>query len=626
MKKSSPLDFDTIDREPNIHCEPNFSGEYYKTLFQCTIISEIVYEEDPNKALESDQYKYLNHGIRSFCVSKTIDDKENKDSTLDVKYMICDCSDDRQKRLIIGFRGTSSFQDFLVDINLIGKINECEGRFHSGIYKRSKKIPIKHFIEKLKNEKYEIIFTGHSLGAAIASLVTVQVLTHKAVLEGLEKKVQFIGFGSPLVACGNFKKFIEERYLNNFHFYANENDVVPKLLSILSNKIHSSPEIQDKVDRDPDLKKIFQNFIGLLINPSGFVAKEILTKVLPIALEYLAKQFVPVYVHFGRYYLLRITLERDKYSETFKIENSDFSEYENKKELKNILDTNQLLEFYQSHSIKNYYEKLKPFFKETNVQRSLKVFPLDTLIISNNFTKSSIDANRYGPNQNNFYNIQVFVNASFIDLCVTIWGNNIEYITASKLYNDYDSELKSVEAESNMGNFKRFNFFIDRFVNQDKLKKNNIFKLKLISHFNNILFNITISPDDVDTNGLTYREENISNISPDLLYIYGAFYVFVLKKLGDKLEGELERQCKELTNLFGELDEIWNIQGNKNMEKDQKDFIKETIDRYLDLECNIRCNKECLENSSQMDNNKKPAEFSEKFFTNKNEIEKFKNL
>jgi hypothetical protein len=31
-----------------------------------------------------------------------------------------------------------------------------------------------------------------------------------------------------------------------------------------------------------------------------------------------------------------------------------------------------------------------------------------------------------------------------------------------------------------------------------------------------------------------------------LLYIYGAFYVFVLKKLGDKLEGELMQRCTHL--------------------------------------------------------------------------------
>jgi hypothetical protein len=427
------------------------TNEYFESLFQCSLISQLIYEDDPSKALQSHQYSHLNHGIKSLCVSKTIDDKE---SNLDVKYMLCDCSkNENQKRLIIGFRGTSSLQDFLVDLDLIGRINKCVGSFHSGIYKRSKKIPIKHFIEKLINEEYEIIFTGHSLGAAIASLVTVQVLTQKAVLAGFEKKVQFIGFGSPLVACGNFKKFIEEKYSDNFHFYANENDIVPKLLSILSNTIHSSPEIQNNVDKDPDLKKIFQNFIGLLINPSGFVAKEILTKVFPIALKYLAKQLFTVYVHFGRYYLLRITSEDNdnKNFKTFKIENSDFREDKNKIEIKNILDTNQLLEFYQSHSIKNYYEKLKPFFsknipngKVTNVQRPLKVPPFDAVIISNTFTKSSIDANRYGLNQNNFYNIQVFVNASFIDLCVTIWGYNIEYITDSKLYNDFDSVEKKI--------------------------------------------------------------------------------------------------------------------------------------------------------------------------------------
>ena len=68
------------------------------------------------------------------------------------------------KKLIIAFRGTSSFQDFLIDLNLIGKINECEGQFHSEIYRRSKKIPVKHFIEKLINinEKYEMHHTCHS--------------------------------------------------------------------------------------------------------------------------------------------------------------------------------------------------------------------------------------------------------------------------------------------------------------------------------------------------------------------------------------------------------------------------------------------------------------------------------
>jgi hypothetical protein len=232
------------------------------------------------------------------------------------------------------------------------------------------------------------------------------------------------------------------------------------------------------------------------------------SKVLDFAKSFLLKQIIPHYVQFGRFFLIKDMshIENNVYYENFKFEDSNFKEYSELCQIKidKILNHDQLVLFYQSHSIKNYYQKLKPFFKGASGANSLKVPSFDGVFVSNNFAKSSIDTNQNSLSDNNFYNIQVFVNASFIDLCVTIWGKNIEYITDSKLYNDYESELKSVEAESNMGSFKRFNFIIDSFVSQDKLKKDNTFKLKLISHFNNVLFKITISPDDVDTNGLTY--------------------------------------------------------------------------------------------------------------------------
>jgi hypothetical protein len=278
------------------------TNEYLESLFQCSLISRLIYEDDPSNALQSHQYSHLNHGIKSLCVSKTIDDKEsNNISNFDVKYMICDCSkNENQKRLIIGFLGTSSLQDFLVDLDLIGQINNCERSFHSGIYKRSKKIPVRHFIEKLINENYEIILTGHSLGAAIASLVTVEVLTHRAV-EDYTKKVQFIGFGSPVLGSSKFKSFIE-KYDNNFHFYANENDIVPKLLSILSNTIHSKPEIKVQVDENPALINDFKKFLKILMNPFDNINEEILTNIFSIAKSFLEEKLEPAYVHFGRYF------------------------------------------------------------------------------------------------------------------------------------------------------------------------------------------------------------------------------------------------------------------------------------------------------------------------------------
>jgi hypothetical protein len=139
------------------------------------------------------------------------------------------------KKLIIGFRGTSSFQDFLVDLNLIGKINECEGQFHSEIYRRSKKLPIKHFIERLINinKKYEIIFTGHSLRAAIASLVTVQVLTHRAVLKK-DIRIIFTFMQIKMILFRNFFQFFRTKFILHLKFQMNWTEI-PIRRNILNN-------------------------------------------------------------------------------------------------------------------------------------------------------------------------------------------------------------------------------------------------------------------------------------------------------------------------------------------------------------------------------------------------------
>jgi GTP-binding protein EngB required for normal cell division len=619
------LDFFTIDYPPD------FGVKYFQSLFQCSLISELIYADDPRKALESHQCNHLNHGIKSFCVSKTIDDKRSE-SNFDVKYMICDCSKNNdEKRLIIGFRGTSSFQDFLVDLDLIGQINECEGSFHSGVYKRSKKIPIKHFIEKLLNENYEIIFTGHSLGAAIASLVTVEVLTHKAVLvDSVIKNVQFIGFGSPLVACSKFKRFIE-KYENNFHFYGNEKDIIPKLISILSSTIHSKPEIKDQVDNNPDLINVLKKFIKKLMNPFDIINEEIiLSKIFNFAMPILAQTFVPAYEHFGKYFLIRDIsyLNDNKNIKSFKIENSEFREEINKIKMNNI-DT--LIELYKLHSIKKYYEMLKPFFEKkinnlviNNGPVQLKHQVYENLFISKEFVKSKNedlirihDGDHMGKvDQNGSYEIKVYENRSHWELCITLSGKNIEYLIGSKLFHN-NGVYDLIKSESNRTDTIQYGFNIEKIFSRQELKSDSKkFKLKLLSHFNIVDIEIVISPEDLKT-GLTYREESISNISPDLLYIYGTFYIYILNKLGDNLSNNLKTQCETLTKLFGELDDIWNIKDKENEEQKEKDFKKEIffeemINRFLDVDLNIYCNTNSLNQDSRVD--LKPKNFFNKIF------------
>jgi hypothetical protein len=48
-------------------------SEYYRTLLQTSILSNIIYEEDPLKTLN--QVYTFNHGIKTVCVSKAYDIK-----------------------------------------------------------------------------------------------------------------------------------------------------------------------------------------------------------------------------------------------------------------------------------------------------------------------------------------------------------------------------------------------------------------------------------------------------------------------------------------------------------------------------------------------------------------------
>ena len=56
----------------------------------------------------------------------------------------------------------------------------------------------------------------------------------------------------------------------------------------------------------------------------------------------------------------------------FKIEDSVFELKKIKIEKSEILSVGELVLFYQSHSMKNYYEKLKPFFEKQIINLVIK--------------------------------------------------------------------------------------------------------------------------------------------------------------------------------------------------------------------------------------------------------------
>lgn len=54
-----------------------------------------------------------------------------------------------------------------------------------------------------------------------------------------------------------------------------------------------------------------------------------------------------------------------------------------------------------------------------------------------------------------------------------------------------------------------------------------------------------------------------------------------MRQLRKDLDGELSKRCDQLQNLFGELDNIWEISGNRNEFLKEENFMESLFRRYF---------------------------------------------
>lgn len=125
----------------------------------------------------------------------------------EIKYLLLKC--EKKKRVIVSFRGTVNYADVIDDKRIQSKLNDYVGRCHSGYDSRTQNVPL-GYIEELLAQCFELIFTGHSLGAAVSVLVAVKLLLLPYVTEKIAEKILFIGFGCQSIADIYFKNEIEK--------------------------------------------------------------------------------------------------------------------------------------------------------------------------------------------------------------------------------------------------------------------------------------------------------------------------------------------------------------------------------------------------------------------------------
>ena len=118
----------------------------------------------------------------------------------------------------IVLRGTYTFSEFVADIDY-SQINleNTDMKVHRGFYKIYKNVRNQIFKHLKKYNVNNVFITGHSLGAAIATLISIDMYKYKY-------NAYVYGFGSPRVGNMEFAQYIN-KYCNVYNII-NQSDVV----------------------------------------------------------------------------------------------------------------------------------------------------------------------------------------------------------------------------------------------------------------------------------------------------------------------------------------------------------------------------------------------------------------
>jgi predicted lipase len=131
------------------------------------------------------------------------------------------------QNIVISVRGTMSVQDIITDINNLN-VDFTDGRVHGGINRAAKNVYndiIESLVNLMTDDKYKnygFRFVGHSLGAAVVSIITHIFFEDYS---SMISKTKTYCYGCPPI----FSENIAEKWSSNIITIVNNKDIIPRL-------------------------------------------------------------------------------------------------------------------------------------------------------------------------------------------------------------------------------------------------------------------------------------------------------------------------------------------------------------------------------------------------------------
>lgn len=197
-------------------------------LVDSIILSAVVYAIDPAEELKVMGTEY---GLPPSARYDFISDRELAENGFEsCKQTMLIVRSQTGGHMVVACRGTTDVYDAFTDLNFIHRtMSLATGSAHAGFLDRAKTIPLDYF-RRLLVRGERIVFTGHSLGGAVGSLLALRLL--EATGKWCHEQIQCYTFGCPFFADSELARYINKTYKHHFVHIVSRNDIVPKLMPL----------------------------------------------------------------------------------------------------------------------------------------------------------------------------------------------------------------------------------------------------------------------------------------------------------------------------------------------------------------------------------------------------------